>query len=431
MSGKTIDWTIVANRVGCDIGDLLTRQKQLKPILDAVTRNAIADVTPPHKPVGSTSRNRTIVQPARVRQGRPPKPRTIVEFPEPTTAEYEDCEDFAAALGIQIHRFRENVPILVFALGQKGLTIDTATLYSWLRGEHLPREIFSLRVLQLIEERYRLPRGYFRAKIPISGRAPKGRVTQRMSAAERRRIAWHLPDDFSSRPLAEQEEIMGWIRRVIVSGSTEYRRYQATAMKQRYAVRFQAFRAGPKRPGLVVDEVRQLEDLNAELESAVVDAPRELEAEMAALLHFKTSTLTAFGLQRNGVWNDETASQKVEHLGLMFGALASDPRSTVKGFGVPLPALCFAMLVFPAVWDWYLQWRERRRGFYTAWEIDMLSVVLGMIRKETGWLRQTPKAAERLVPIAGLISDDEIAAARADWDGACDAMHKHGRNRIR
>ena len=59
--------------------------------------------------------------------------------------------------------------------------------------------------------------------------------------------------------------------------------------------------------------------------------------------------MKAFGLQRNGVWKDETASQKIEHLQLIFGALASDPRSAVKGCGVPLDSLCFAMLVFPSV----------------------------------------------------------------------------------
>ncbi|CAH0343236.1 hypothetical protein RHI9324_04969 [Rhizobium sp. CECT 9324] len=45
--------------------------------------------------------------------------------------------------------------------------------------------------------------------------------------------------------------------------------------------------------------------------------------EMADLIRFKTSTLTAIGFQRNGVWGEETASQKIEHLGLMFGALAA------------------------------------------------------------------------------------------------------------
>lgn len=76
------------------------------------------------------------------------------------------------------------------------------------------------------------------------------------------------------------------------------------------------------------------------------------------------------------------------------------------------------MLIFPAVWDWYLQWRERRRGFYTNWEVDMLSIVLAMVREETGRLRQNPSFANRLRPIPGLISDNDIVAATSDWHAA-------------
>ena len=42
------------------------------------------------------------------------------------------------------------------------------------------------------------------------------------------------------------------------------------------------------------------------------------------------------------------------------------------GLGVAPHRLSFALLVFPAIWDWYVNWREKRRGFYTALEIDML-----------------------------------------------------------
>lgn len=73
--------------------------------------------------------------------------------------------------------------------------------------------------------------------------------------------------------------------------------------------------------------------------------------EMADLIRFKTSTLTAIGFQRNGVWGEETASQKIEHLGLMFGALAASPAGVVKGRGVPLSQLTFGLLIFPGVWD--------------------------------------------------------------------------------
>lgn len=40
----------------------------------------------------------------------------------------------------------------------------------------------------------------------------------------------------------------------------------------------------------------------------------------------------------------ETASQKIEHLGLMFGALAAAPDGSVVGRGIPLSHLSFAML---------------------------------------------------------------------------------------
>ena len=62
-------------------------------------------------------------------------------------------------------------------------------------------------------------------------------------------------------------------------------------------------------------------------------ADASLAMEMADLIRFKTSTLTAIGFQRNGVWGEETASQKIEHLGLMFGALAASPAGIVKGRG--------------------------------------------------------------------------------------------------
>jgi hypothetical protein len=152
---------------------------------------------------------------------------------------------------------------------------------------------------------------------------------------------------------------------------------------------------------------------------------------MAQLLDFKTATLTTFGYQRVGVWGEETAAQKVEHFGLLFGALAAPPKSAIGGLGIPVTSLTFAMLVFPSVWDWYLRWRERRRGFYTAWEVDMLRIALALTRVETGWLRQHSELAEHLAPVRGLISEDQIAAARVNWNEACDICHKHCTGRVK
>ena len=35
------------------------------------------------------------------------------------------------------------------------------------------------------------------------------------------------------------------------------------------------------------------------------------------------------------------------------------------------------------------------------------------------------------MPVPGLISAEEIAATRVDWDAACDAMHRQGRSRVK
>jgi hypothetical protein len=154
-------------------------------------------------------------------------------------------------------------------------------------------------------------------------------------------------------------------------------------------------------------------------------APVSLADEVKRLIVFKISTLTARGYERTGMWRSDTARQHMQHLGLVFGALAASRVGPVQGYGAALNDLCLAHLVFPAVWDWFVQWRERRRGFYTGWEVNMLCAVAALTRSRTGWLRQTPELRWRLTPIAGLISTEEISRAQANWNEACAAMHSH------
>lgn len=343
---------------------------------------------------------------------------------------------FQAALQFHIDRLGESYYHLHRAIFRDGDALEATTLLSWLKGTKAPRSVANLEILNRIERRYRLPFGYFKEKLPHQSRAGVGYdVGDDVSPAERRRLAWHLPDDFNSLPEEKRAEILEWVRRVILTGATDYRRYQALATKQRYAIRFPGVTYGGSHrpmtsPHKIVDDCKdELED--PDMVSGVIDAPAQLALEMATLMSFKTATLTAVGFKRNGVWGEETASQKLEHLGLMFGALAASPEGEVAGRGVPLGALTFGLLVFPGVWDWYLQWRERRRGFYTAWEADMLSISLSLTREETGWIRQHPELIERVVPVDGLVTKEEIALAKRDWQACCDAFHSHARNRIR
>jgi hypothetical protein len=366
---------------------------------------------------------------------RGPKPKEVGEYPTPLFEQTEDPSGFREALVYQMRRYGDTVWYLFRAIVREGETFDHKTILSWTAGRKVPRSVDSLEILSRIERRYRLPIGYFKEKLPHQSRSPSGYdLADDIGPAERRRLAWHLPDDFNCLPFQKREEIVEWVRRVIISGSTDYRRFQAAATKQRYAIRFPGIAYGNSlspRPrlsaGYLDFESQQTTDdiEDPDLLCGVVDAPPRLAAEMANLIAFKMATLTSLGFKRNGVWGEETASQKVEHLGLMFGALAASPTGDVKGRGVPLSNLTFGLLVFPGVWDWYLNWRERRRGFYTRWEDDMMAVLLGMVRVDTGWMWQHPELIEHVKPIPGLVSPEEIAAAKQDWHGACEICFKH------
>jgi len=458
LNGR-IDWLEIAH--ACQIGGELTGdlKKQVRIALDAILRwlgarpvaedlrttkrTSQSNEPDPSESIATAPSTR---KPRRIDDDdhharsasapRGPHPKTIHPFPEPLFEVREDPAGFQEALAYHMRRFGESYWQLYRAIVRLGETFHHATLLSWVQGERVPRSVASFEILSRIERRYQLPEGYFKAKLPHQARSLHGHDLGDISPAERRRLAWHLPDDFSSLPFSKREEILDWVRRIIVSGSTDYRRYQAAASKQRYAIRFPGVTYGggslspraPTPPTSADHNAAETLD-DPDLLSGVVDAPPRLAMEMADLIRFKTSTLTAIGFQRNGVWGEETASQKIEHLGLMFGALAASPNGIVKGRGVPLSQLTFGQLIFPGVWDWYLQWREQRRGFYTRWEEDMLMIAQALTRSEVGWIRQHPELLKHVRHIEGLIAPEEIEFASRDWHGACDAFHRHAANR--
>lgn len=353
--------------------------------------------------------------------------------PTPVTAKWIDPPGFAEALRLHMTRFQESYVMLHRAIIRPGETFDRATIKGWSSGKRAPRNVASMDMLARIETRYALPTGYFRKKLTHPARAPAGFRLAGVSPAEQRRLAWHLPDDFNERPLAERDEILNWVRRVVISGATEYRRYQASSMKNRYGLCFPSLtgRKAQGKPSVTGPNDSGPDSEDDELLAARKLAPPQLTAEIAQLVRFKSATLTDIGFQRNGVWNEETTSMRIEHLGLMFGAMASSPKGAVSGLGIPLRHLTLAMLVIPQLWDWYVQWREQRRGFFTRWEVDMLRNGMAFTREGTGWLRQMSHLARRLVPIEGIVTQTEIDMIRADWPAACDRFHAHAAARAR
>lgn len=370
--------------------------------------NSIA--TGRHSP--DNSPNRTPAP--RNKRGRAPRP--IVPFPSPLWEDWDDPEDFAEAIDLHMRRHNDTGYGLRRAVCGRDDKVESTTFTAWRRGDKAPRSATSFRILAALERRWRLPPGYFRAKLQHPGRMISNEALIPLPEPERRRMAWHLPDDFAQLPQAKRDEIVAWVKSVIITGATDYRRFQAAAMKQRFAMQFSA--TGTIRPNAAKswpDDGR----------TRPVAAPPALEAEAKDLLEFKCATLTSRGRQRAGVWGPDTADQKMEHLGLMLGALVASPEGDVGGFGVALADVTFGLLAFPAVWDWYLGWRQKRRGFFTQWESEMLILGASLCRRETGWLRQTPVLAERLTSIEGLITAADVAAAKADWHAVCDEQHRH------
>lgn len=47
-------------------------------------------------------------------------------------------------------------------------------MLSWIQGERVPRSVASFEILARIERRYRLPAGYFKAKLPYQTRSLLG-----------------------------------------------------------------------------------------------------------------------------------------------------------------------------------------------------------------------------------------------------------------
>jgi hypothetical protein len=429
------DWRQIEKDAGIDSGKLNASKPAIKSLLELLTREIKDGPQSAELPLA-----RAIVakkRPAIVRRKRPGSlPRPIIEFPEAKTSTWTDVVTFKDALALHMERHGDTYWDLFRAVVQPGEKVDVKTIASWKRGAKSPRSVSSLRILQRIEHRYRLPSGYFKGKLPNPSRAAVGHAVHGISPSERRRLAWHLPDDFDLRPRIDKDEILNWVRNVVVSGATDYRRFQAKAVKQRYSVRF----SGSQVPWASTDHsVESRDTTEEELSSddagvevtSTIPAPPRLDAEMAGLISFKTSTLTEVGFSRSGVWGEATAQQKMEHIGLLFGALVASPKSDVKGLGVHPDRLSLGLLIFPALWDWYLNWRERRRGFYTTWEIDMLRVAAALTNKETGWITQTPSLALGLLPIKGLITSRDVALAQRDWVQSCEILHKHANIRAK
>ena len=117
---------------------------------------------------------------------RGPKPKLIVEFPEASGEEWVDPTSFPEALALHMRRHGDSCNHLHRAIIGPGDKTDRKTIQTWATGVKAPGTIESLSVLSRIERRYRLPEGYFQAKLDRSGRATARPAIAALTASVRR-----------------------------------------------------------------------------------------------------------------------------------------------------------------------------------------------------------------------------------------------------
>jgi len=134
--------------------------------------------------IGATDRSER--QPATNRRKPGTKPRTIEEFPTPLFDDWLDPPTFREALDLHVRRHGDSYWHLHRAVVRDDEKLDHSTIRHWLQGSKAPRSVASMEVLGRIERRYRLPAGYFKAKLAHQTRSVSGHVLDDISPAERR-----------------------------------------------------------------------------------------------------------------------------------------------------------------------------------------------------------------------------------------------------
>lgn len=303
---------------------------------------------------------------------------------------------------------------------------------NWAAGKTVPRTPSSFALLRKVEQKYQLTENYFRAI--LLPELPSDLAIKSVPACERHLVRWHLPKDFDELGPEERQEIMGWMRVNVLGGSTSFGKYLKSKSDVSFRLRPEGYRPDANRvtPKSTFGNIENAKSrkLDLDLAGKKPSAPAELIREIAELVNFKISTFALPGYQRYSGWAKATAELRAQSYCRIMGAAMASPRSEVSGLGVPRSHLTLALMAFPNFWDWFLAWSEKRRGFFTKYELNMLCDASSLLRAKTGWVRQHPELALRLSPIAGIITRVDIRRARSDWDLICATAHSHLRVRI-
>jgi hypothetical protein len=323
---------------------------------------------------------------------------------------------FQSSLNHQMRLHQDSSETLANSVRRPGEGARAFALTSWKTGRSIPRSHSSFELLNRVERKYALSEGHFVGLLAPSDSIVSN-VLRYVRPGLRPDFFWHLPSDFETRTKAQQSEIVRWIVEHILGKSTEFGRYQAKATSYGFSVQFkeksQVRKSSQTR--------RRRTNINfSPSKYKTVQASRSLMIEMKSLLDLQTATIAPEGFRRLTRWSGAMADKTTRQFGLFLGALHADPQSPAAGRGVHMEKLTLGLLAFPSTINWYMRWRERRRGFYSTSETSLLYAIRNLLRKNTGWIRQHPELARKVRPISGLLTHSQISRARKNWKAWCD-----------
>lgn len=291
----------------------------------------------------------------------------------------------------------------------KLIDVGYASLKGWYDGTWTPSAI-SIEPLSRMEVLFKLPAGILTDKVPGT-HSKRFRHSQlplflQKELALFNKVSQHLPDNFCTLPLKKQEEIVESICTDILCGDDEYAKRLRSLSRLPYRLQKKKW-------------------------------PESVTLEFDLFADFKMAEKPPHGMKRRGEWRPTTKEKRESDFAGFFGAVCLPPDAEnvrVRGLGFPKSQLTLSLLVCPEIVKWYIKFRCEARTQYTDYPIGLLRDFRAMLQPKTGWLRQSPHLAERLLHFAGAetdyIPDELVSRAQADWDSVCDAALSEYKNLI-
>ncbi|HEX8249942.1 MAG TPA: hypothetical protein VF599_17350 [Pyrinomonadaceae bacterium] len=269
---------------------------------------------------------------------------------------------------------------------------------NWVRGSSRPSLKF-LPLIRKMEEFFKLPpdtltgRISFNPQSGVQAALRKGGFS-RPPGGKYAVLAELLPNNFPALPVDEQRSLVAAANQHLKQNTSEYRNRQRSLQLE---------------PSYWLGED---------------DYPSALNTEIEKLIDFKTASLPPSGYKRNtsAVWKKPDPEPRGSigifraMLRSVFGVLTTAREK--HGGGVRLEQLTLTQLILPGTWRLFLEYMERRQGFLpVSTAAQHLLRVSSLISRKFGWISQSPWLAERLEPLPGILTEQDVAQAKSDWNG--------------